>query len=79
MENAQHAYSTDDETATPYRVPPHNIDAEQALLGAILVNNESYDRVAGFLEPQHFFDAVHGRIYEAAAKLITQGHLASPV
>lgn len=79
MENAQHAYSTGDEAATHYRVPPHNIDAEQALLGAILVNNESYDRVASFLEPQHFFDAVHGRIYEAAAKLITGGHLASPV
>jgi replicative DNA helicase len=81
MENSQAAYSPTSETddATSYRVQPHNIDAEQALLGAILVNNESYDRVAGFLEPPHFFDALHGRIYEAAAKLITQGHLASPV
>ncbi|MEX2249287.1 MAG: replicative DNA helicase, partial [Parvibaculum sp.] len=81
MENSQAAFSPTSETddATAYRVQPHNIDAEQALLGAILVNNESYDRVAGFLEPTHFFDALHGRIYEAAAKLITQGHLASPV
>ena len=81
MENSQAAYSPTSEAddATAYRVQPHNIDAEQALLGAILVNNESYDRVASFLEVAHFFDALHGRIYEAAAKLITQGHLASPV
>ncbi len=81
MENSQAAYSREPEgdAASDYRVQPHNIDAEQALLGAMLVNNESYDRVASFLEVNHFFDAVHGRIYEAAAKLITQGHLASPV
>ncbi|ABS65074.1 replicative DNA helicase [Parvibaculum lavamentivorans DS-1] len=81
MENSQAAYSREPEgdAVSDYRVQPHNIDAEQALLGAMLVNNESYDRVASFLEPSHFFDAVHGRIYEAAAKLITQGHLASPV
>ncbi|MEQ8267793.1 MAG: replicative DNA helicase [Parvibaculum sp.] len=81
MENTQTAYARDqqDDATSDYRVQPHNIDAEQALLGAMLVNNESYDRVAMFLEANHFFDAVHGRIYEAAAKLITQGHLASPV
>ena len=81
MENSQAAYSREPEgdAASDYRVQPHNIDAEQALLGAMLVNNESYDRVASFLEVNHFFDAVHGRIYEAAAKLITGGHLASPV
>lgn len=81
MENTVTAFAgaPDDEGASGYRVPPHNIEAEQALLGAILVNNEAYDRVGSFLEPQHFFDALHGRIYEAAAKLITAGHLASPV
>ena len=80
MENSQAAFSpTAEADDAAYRVQPHNIDAEQALLGAILVNNESYDRVASFLEPTHFFDALHGRIFEAAAKLITQGHLASPV
>ena len=81
MENTQTAFAPtpEGESQSDYRVQPHNIDAEQALLGAILVNNESYDRVASFLDVAHFFDAVHGRIYEAAAKLITQGHLASPV
>ena len=46
------------ETATSdYRVAPNNIDAEQALLGAILVNNDAYYRVSDFLEPDHFFEA----------------------
>lgn len=81
MENTSQAFASvpDDEGTEGYRVPPHNIEAEQALLGAILVNNEAYDRLSSFLEPTHFFDALHGRIYEAAAKLITAGHLASPV
>jgi len=62
-----------------YRTPPHNLEAEQALLGAILVNNEACDRVSAFLDPSHFFEAVHARIYEAAATLIRAGKLASPV
>jgi len=62
-----------------YRIAPHNIEAEQALLGAILVNNDAYDRVSGFLEPWHFYDPVHGRIFESAATLIRAGKLASPV
>ncbi|MCK9912273.1 hypothetical protein MXD81_24180, partial [Microbacteriaceae bacterium K1510] len=40
----------------PFRQAPHNLEAEQALLGAILVNNESMDRVSSFLDPQHFYD-----------------------
>ncbi|HEV3396504.1 MAG TPA: DnaB-like helicase N-terminal domain-containing protein, partial [Xanthobacteraceae bacterium] len=45
--------------ATPlYRTAPHNIEAEQALLGAVLVNNEAFYRVSDFLEPRHFFEPV---------------------
>ena len=62
-----------------YRTPPHNLEAEQALLGAILVNNDACDRVTGFLTPEHFFEAVHARIFEALANLIKAGRLASPV
>src|SRR5215204_1974607 len=62
-----------------FRTPPHNLEAEQALLGAILVNNEACDRVSSFLDPSHFFEAVHARIYEAASTLIRAGKLASPV
>ena len=46
-----------------YRVAPHNIEAEQALLGAIIVNNEAYDRVSDFLKPEHFSEELHRRIY----------------
>ncbi len=62
-----------------YRQAPHNLEAEQALLGAILVNNEACDRVSGFLLPDHFYEAVHARIYDAASVLIRAGKLASPV
>ncbi len=58
---------------------PHNIDAEQALLGILLLNNEAYDRIADFLRIEHFYDPVHGRLYEAIGKLIVNGNLASPV
>src|SRR6266540_2893747 len=67
------------ESAPPYRAAPHNIEAEQALLGAILVNNEALYRVSDFLEPQHFFEPIHRQIYEIARSLIRTGKLASPV
>ncbi len=62
-----------------FRQPPHNLEAEQALLGAILVNNDSHDRVSAFLDPEHFFDPLHGQIYETMAKLIQAGKQATPV
>jgi replicative DNA helicase len=66
--------------ATPqYRLAPHNIEAEQALLGAILVNNEAYYRVSDFLEPQHFHEPIHQQLYELAANLIRAGKIATPV
>ena len=58
---------------------PHNIEAEQALLGALLVNNEVYDRVAAIIEPHHFYDPLHTRIFETAARRITKNALATPV
>ena len=61
------------------RAAPHNTDAEQALLGAILINNEAHDRVSSFLDPHHFFDPLHQQIYETAAKLIASGKQATPV
>ena len=47
------------DAAVPFREAPNNIEAEQALLGAILVNNEAYYRVSDFLEPTHFYDPLH--------------------
>jgi replicative DNA helicase len=61
------------------RAPPHNFEAEQALLGAILMNNRALERVSEFLLPAHFADAVHGRIYDACVGLTARGQVASPV
>lgn len=58
---------------------PHDIEAEQALLGAILVNNEAYTRVSGFLQPEHFFDHVHASVYKFAAELIGAGKQATAI
>jgi replicative DNA helicase len=67
------------EDAEPYRAPPVNYEAEQALLGAILANNAALEKVAEFLLPEHFAEAVHGRIYEACTKLIERGQIADAV
>jgi replicative DNA helicase len=61
------------------RVPPYNTEAEQALLGAIFRNNLAHSRVSDFLEPEHFGNAVHARIYAAIGKLIERGQIANPV
>lgn len=65
--------------SSPLRAAPHNIEAEQALLGAILVNNEAHDRVSSFLVPEHFFDPVHASIYETLSKFIAAGKQATPI
>ena len=62
-----------------FREPPHNVEAEQALLGAILVNNEAAYRVSSFLQAEHFYEPVHGRIYETALTLIERGQIATPL
>jgi len=68
-----------EETKPDYRQAPHNIEAEQALLGAILVNNEAFYRVSDFLEPRHLFEPLHQKIYEVTAGLIRSGKIATPV
>ncbi len=62
-----------------FRVAPHNLDAEQALLGAILVNNDAFYRVSDFLQPEHFFEDLHRRIYETTGDLIRRGKIATPI
>lgn len=69
----------DDGQALPSREAPHNVEAEQELLGAIMLNNEAYDRVSTFLEAGHFFEPLHGRIFDVAGRLITKGHVATAV
>ncbi|MGH1425084.1 MAG: DnaB-like helicase C-terminal domain-containing protein, partial [Pseudooceanicola sp.] len=58
---------------------PHSIEAEQQLLGALLTNNDIFDRIAGIIGPQHFYEPVHARIFDVAASRIAKNSLASPV
>ncbi len=58
---------------------PHSIEAEQQLLGAILTNNDVYDKVASIITAEHFYEPVHKRIYEVAAARIAKNNLATPV
>lgn len=60
-------------------VLPHNTEAEQQLLGAILTNNDVYDRITNLVKAEHFFDPVHQRIFEKMAARIQKNALASPV
>ncbi len=67
------------EDPAPLRTPPHNFEAEMALLGSLLANNKAYDRVGEFLLPAHFADDRHARIFQACGKLIERGQIANPV
>ncbi len=60
-----------------HREPPVNYEAEQALLGAILSNNNALEKVADFLQAEHFAEPVHGRIFEACRRLIDRGQIAN--
>ncbi|MBC7314452.1 MAG: replicative DNA helicase, partial [Rhizobium sp.] len=62
-----------------YREAPNNIEAEQALLGAILVNNDAYYRVSDFLKPDHLYEPLHRKIFEVASEIIRMGKTANPV
>ena len=58
---------------------PHNVEAEQQLLGAILTNNDVFDRIAALVSATDFHDPVHGRIFEVAKSRISKNTLASPI
>ena len=61
------------------QIAPNNIEAEQQLLGAILTNNDVFDRIASVVKAEHFYDPVHRRIFEICAARIQKNALASPV
>ncbi|WP_316861254.1 replicative DNA helicase [uncultured Cohaesibacter sp.] len=68
-----------DADMTMSRQAPHNLEVEQQLLGAILVNNQTFDRIEAFLKPNHFFDPNLRDIFEKISALIRKGKVASPV
>lgn len=61
------------------RLPPANLQAEQALLGALLANNKAYERVSDFLAPEHFAHGAHGRIFQSIVRRVETGQLADAV
>src|SRR5262245_33515445 len=70
---------TESRAPAGFRTQPHNIEAEQALLGAILINNEAYHRISEFLRSEHFYEPVHGRIFATMHRLVESGRLADHV
>src|SRR3954451_20898469 len=58
---------------------PHNVEAEAALLGALMIDNRLAEDIQLKLRPDHFFRPLHGRIYEQVLKLIDRNMIASPV
>ncbi|MFK7902707.1 MAG: DnaB-like helicase N-terminal domain-containing protein, partial [Nitratireductor sp.] len=71
--------NTGDGKDASYRSAPQNIEAEQALLGAIFVNNDAYYRVSDFLKSEHFQEPIHSQIYKVASDMIRAGKRANPV
>ena len=58
---------------------PSNIDAEQALIGSVLVNNDIIDEVASIVNFNEFYDPVHSKIYSTIEKLHNKGMIANPI
>ena len=58
---------------------PSNIDAEQALIGSVLVNNDIIDEVASIINFNEFYDPVHSKIYSSIEKLHNKGMIANPI
>ena len=71
--------AADSEDTPNYRILPHNIDAEQGLLGALLVDNRTIEKIGDHFRAENFFMPAHQRIYTAVQTLIDRGQTASPV
>jgi len=69
----------DDVANLPIARTPANIEAEQALLGAILYDNAAFERLGDNLQPQHFYEPFHARLFEAVQTAIRKGQLAEPI
>ena len=58
---------------------PNNIEAEQSVIGSILISNEIFDEVSLIIKSTNFYDPLHKKIFEAIEKLVYSGMLANPI
>ena len=65
--------------ATQSPALPQNVEAEAALLGALMIDNRLAEDIQMKLRPDHFFEPLHARIYEAILKMVDRNMIASPV
>ncbi len=77
--NAVKLPSFQTEEQSSFRQPPHNIEAEKALLGAIIINNDALDSVSDFLKAEHFFEPLHQKLFDIISKIIQNGKVADPI
>lgn len=79
MQNPQLVNRSEGSDDSIAKSPPWSAESEQAVLGAILQNNDLLDRASEVLSAEHFFDPLHQQIFDAASKLIASRSLASPI
>ena len=58
---------------------PANVEAEQALLGALLYDNSAFERIGDYLQARHFFEPFHQRLFSSIESHIRKGQLAEPI
>ncbi|MDO5632597.1 MAG: replicative DNA helicase [Paracoccus sp. (in: a-proteobacteria)] len=73
------ALSTAPQPEAEQQTVPFSIEAEQQLLGALLTNNDVFDRISQIIKPDHFYEPVHARIFDICSERIRRNALASPV
>ena len=62
-----------------FRQLPYDVEVEQALLGALLIDNYALERISNVLKPEHFYDPLHVRLYEAVERMWAKGHAVTPL
>ncbi|MGL4994809.1 MAG: DnaB-like helicase N-terminal domain-containing protein, partial [Deefgea sp.] len=69
MQASYQVNSRQDETAV-YRIPPHSVEAEQSVLGGLMLDNQAFDKIADVIGDGDFYREDHRRIYQAIIKLV---------
>jgi replicative DNA helicase len=62
-----------------FRQLPYDVEVEQALLGALLIDNYVLERISNVLKPEHFYDPLHTRLYETVERMWAKGHAVTPL